>query len=133
MNAVTFFNLVKKSCQELRYLSPFLNELSGFDSMASLENKGMFNDAVQLQERYRTAATFRKQGLEIINRLPDIRWAVCLRRYYLDDWPISGIAGALDVSVRTVWNYRRDALAWIDDGALIEEEPPKVLAGKAAE
>lgn len=115
MNAVSFFDRVNQACYELPHLSKFLEEQSGFAGIGSVSTGASNSEKERLQNRYTEDVNLRKRALEIIDALPNVRWAICLRRMYIDDWPVGRIAAVLDVSVRTIWNYRRSALAWIDE------------------
>lgn len=129
MDALSFFNRVKRACQEMPHISRLLGEyevLNGGQATASETAE----DRVRLQRRYEAARAIRLQGLLIIDSLPDIRWAVCLRRTYIDGWAVRQIASSLGVSLRSVWNYRRDGLAWVDDKGLLGEGCEKGLKSK---
>ena len=115
MNAVSFFDRVNQACYELPHLSKFLEEQSGFAGIGSMSIGASNSEKERLQHRYTDDVNLRKRALEIIDALPNVRWAICLRRMYIDDWPVGRIAAVLGVSVRTIWNYRRSALTWIDE------------------
>lgn len=115
MNAVSFFDRVNQACYELPHLSKFLEEQSSFAGIGSVSTGASNSEKERLQNRYTEDVNLRKRALEIIDALPNVRWAICLRRMYIDDWPVGRIAAVLGVSVRTIWNYRRSALTWIDE------------------
>lgn len=113
MDAQLFFGQVREACQEMPHLAKLLSEYSGMNCKSSLI-EGSDEDYGRLRNRYESAASLRRRGLCVIDLLPNIRWAMCLRRLFIDAWGVRGIAASLDVSPRTVWNYRREAFAWID-------------------
>ncbi len=130
MDALSFFNQVKQACQEMPHISRLLNEYEVLNGGQTVAGESA-EDRAQLQRRYESARAVRRQGLLIIDSLPDIRWAVCLRRTYIDGWAVRQIAASLGVSPRSVWNYRRDGLAWVDDKGLLGEGCAKGLKSQA--